>query len=66
MAVGAAGSRVEGSGAAEGDGGIRTGGVVAASSVIAGLELMTNWAVLFISLRSYLSSGHTSGHLIVS
>ena len=35
----------------EGGGGIGAGGVVAASNAIAGLELMTNWAVLSISLR---------------
>ena len=34
-----------------GGGGIGAGGVVAASNAIAGLELMTNWAALSISLR---------------
>ena len=35
----------------EGGEGIGAGGVVAASNAIAGLELMTNWAALSISLR---------------
>ena len=34
-----------------GGGGIGAGGVVAASNAIAGLELMTNWVALSISLR---------------